>query len=213
MAAGKGRAGAREAVRQYFEQLWADGDPWTLETSAYDQGKYDREIEMLGGRRVGAVLELGCAAGSFTRRLAPLADRIVGVDVADAAIARARAATAPPHVEYRVADLMAFDPVAEGPWDLIVLSETIYYVGWQYPFFDVAWLARQLFESARPGGTLLMTNTAATHGHYLQQEWLLHAYRDLVLHAGFTLETSTRYRGAKGGDAFEALICVFSKPR
>ena len=203
----------RTAVRDYFDKLWNDGDPWDLDSSAYDQEKYSREMALLHPRRFERVLELGCAGGAFTRRLAAVADRIVAIDVAARAIERALAAgTEGGRIEYRVGDIIAFDPVEEKSWDLVVLSETIYYLGWRYSFFDVGWLAQQIFESLRPGGCLLMTNTTAMPRQYLQQEWLLKTYRDLFINVGFALDRTERYEGTKGGAPLEAVLCLFVKP-
>lgn len=38
------------------------------------------------------------------------------------------------------------------------MSETIYYLGWLYPLFDVAWMATQLYDSIAVGGRLLMAD-------------------------------------------------------
>jgi predicted TPR repeat methyltransferase len=199
-------------VREYFDALWNDGDPWDLEISDYDQEKYSREMALLAPRRFERVLELGCAGGAFTRRLAGIADHIVAIDVAARAIERALAAgTEGGRIEYRVGDVMAFDPVDEKQWDLVVLSETIYYLGWRYSFFDVGWMAQRLFESVRDGGCLLMTNTTAMPRQYLQQESLLKTYRDLFINVGFTLDRTERYQGTKGGAPLEALLCLFVK--
>jgi SAM-dependent methyltransferase len=199
-------------VRDYFDALWNNGDPWDLDRSDYDQEKYSRELALLDPRRFERVLELGCAGGAFTRRLARIADHIVAIDIAARAIERALAAgTEAGRIEYRVGDILAVDPVDEGLWDLVVLSETIYYVGWRYSFFDVGWLAQRLFESLRAGGCLLMTNTIAMPKQYLQQEWLLKTYRDLFVNVGFTLDRTERYEGTKGGTPLEALLCLFVK--
>jgi len=201
------------AVRDYFDKLWNDGDPWDLDSSDYDQEKYARELALLEPRRFERVLELGCAGGAFTRRLAAIADRIVAIDVAARAIERALAAgTEDGRIEYRVGDIIAFDPVEEKFWDLVVLSETIYYLGWRYSFFEVGWLAQQIFESVRPGGYLLMTNTMAMPRQYLQQESLLKTYRDLFINVGFTLDRTERYQGTKSGAPLEAMLCLFVKP-
>jgi SAM-dependent methyltransferase len=198
-------------AKAYFDGLWSSDDPWALDTSEYDQRKYARELEMLGNRRYPRALEIGCGAGAFTRKLAAIADRVVAIDISDAAIDRARAVGAADTVEYRVADAVHFEAVAEGPWDLIVLSETIYYVGWRNTCFEVAWMAGQLFESARPGARLLMSNTHGTPGHYLQMKSLLDTYRDLFLHSGFELERSEVYAGPKSGAQLEATLAVMIK--
>ena len=199
------------APHAFFDGLWQDGDPWRLETSAYDQGKYARELDVLGPRRFERVLEIGCGAGAFTRRLAAIAERVVAIDASAAAINRARASRPDPRIEYRVTGAVELDPLADGPWDLIVLSETIYYVGWQHSFFEVGWLARQLAASLRQGGVLLMTNTIGSDDHPLQMNSLLATYRDLFVNSGLAIETTQIYRGEKNGAPLEAVITLFRK--
>jgi SAM-dependent methyltransferase len=207
--------GRREEIKraqdETFEDRWRAGDPWDLETSVLDQQNYARQLALIADRRYGRVLEIGCAAGAFTRRLAPLADRILAVDVAPAAIERAQGEV-PANVEFRVGDVMELDPVAEGPWDLVVMSETIYYVGWLYTFFEVGWLAEELFESTRPGGRFLMANTYGNASHSLMQPWLIDTYRDLFTNVGYALEAEERLRAEKGGVEWETAVALFEKP-
>src|SRR5690349_5920560 len=149
-----------QKARAFFEGLWKHGDPWEFDSSEFENAKYQRQITMLGHQRYRNVLELGCGAGSFTRRLAKTADRVVGIDLSATAIERARqTGTENGSVEYRVANIMDFPIRDEGPWDLVVMSETIYYLGWLYSFFDVAWLVSELLAATHAGGRLLMANT------------------------------------------------------
>ncbi|MEP6911083.1 MAG: SAM-dependent methyltransferase [Actinomycetota bacterium] len=202
----------KRAQGETFESAWREGDPWDLETSALDQESYARQLALLGDRRYERALEMGCAAGAFTRRLAPLADRILAVDVAPSAIERARQ-EALANVEFRVGDVMELDPVLEGPWDLVIMSETVYYLGWLYTFFEIGWLARQLLEATRPGGRFLMANTVESDSHSsLMQPWLIDTYRDLFANVGYTLEAQEKFRSEKGGAEFETGIWLFEKP-
>jgi SAM-dependent methyltransferase len=202
----------RRAQDETFEEAWRAGDPWDLENSALDQQSYGRQLALIGDRRYERVLEIGCAAGAFTRRLAPLADRVVAVDVAPSAIERARE-DVPANVEFRVGDVMELDPVGDGPWELVVMSETIYYVGWLYTFYEVAWLAEQVFESTSAGGRFLMANTYGGASHALMQPWLIDTYRDLFTNVGYTLEAQESFRSEKGEVDWETTISLFEKPR
>ena len=149
---------ARESQR-FFEERWREGDPWEVEGSELDQASYESQAALLRDRTYGKALELGCGSGAFTRRLAEIADRTLAIDVAPSAIERARAAGLDPNaVHFTVANIMDFDLRAEGPWDLVVMSETIYYLGWLYPLFDVGWLATEIFAATREGGRFLMAN-------------------------------------------------------
>jgi SAM-dependent methyltransferase len=159
------------------------------------------------------VLELGCGAGSFTRRLGHIADSVVAIDIAPSAIERARAsAFDPAAIDFRVENIMDYELGAEGPWDLVVMSETIYYLGWLYPLFQVGWLASELFVATRTGGRFLMANTCGTEKDHLLLPWLVRTYRDLFLNVGYSLEAEEVVRGAKHSVEYEILVDLFSKP-
>ncbi len=204
-----------QKMREHYETVWQAGDAWGFETSEFEQARYAHQLEVLAGQRYERALEIGCGSGCFTRRLASIADRVVALDIAEAAIERARvqaAGAGPGTVEFRVADAMHFDPHAEGPWDLVVLSETMYCLGWLYPFFDIAWFACQLFNATRAGGRLLLTNTyGQEEKDWLLQPWLIDTYRDLFRNVGYRLENEDVFRGTKDGVAFEILLSLFHK--
>jgi hypothetical protein len=92
------------------------------------------------------------------------------------------------------------------------MSETVYYVGWLYTFFEVSWLARQLFEATRPGGRFLMANTYDGGSNWLMRTWLIDTYRDLFQNVGYTVEVEERIRSEKGGVEYETLVSLFEKP-
>ena len=98
---------------------------------------------------MGELFEIGCGAGNFTALLARQADQVTAIDVSPTAISMAkRGLTASNIVKFREADIMDEQVRDSGPWDLVVMSETIYYLGWLYPFFDVAWLASELLRDS-----------------------------------------------------------------
>ena len=151
-----------QKMREHYETVWRAGDAWNFEVSEFEQARYAHQLDFLGEQRYERALEIGCGSGCFTRRLAGIADRVVALDIAEVAIKRARmqvAGAGPGVVEFRVADAMHYDLHAEGPWDLVVVSETMYCLGWLYPFFDIAWFACKLLNATRAGGRLLLTNT------------------------------------------------------
>jgi SAM-dependent methyltransferase len=205
------RVGAR--ATRFFDDLWAQGDYWKLETSEFDQTRYARSLQLLEDRRYARTLEIGCGAGAFTSGLASVSDRIMALDVSSAAIARARERCSDSGVvEFREANIMDLAPETEGPWDLIVMSETIYYLGWLYTFFDVSWLAHRLLTATAPGGRFLMANTLGEAVGYLQRPWLICTYRDLFLNVGFQREHEEVFRGSKDGVQLEALITLLQRP-
>jgi SAM-dependent methyltransferase len=201
-------------MQRHYDAVWESGDAWSLETSEYEQRRYDFQIEMLAARRYASTLEIGCGSGGLTRRLATISDRVLALDIAAAAIERARAQTQPVAgsgaIELRVANIMDVDLAAEGSWDLVVFSETIYSVGWLYPMFDVALLASNLRAAMKPGGRLLLGNTYGGDKDWLLKPWLIDTYRDLCRNVGFTLEREETFRGIKDGVEMKVLMSLFT---
>jgi predicted TPR repeat methyltransferase len=202
-----------QKARAFFDEMWKGGDPWKLETSDFEQDKYTRQLALLEGRRFADVLEIGCGAGFFTRRLSQIADRVLGLDISANAIAQAQQTKLPSaSVEFQVANIMDYDVRRSGPWDLIVMSETICYLGWLYSFFDVAWFASELFAATREGGRLLMANTCGGVEDYLLRPWIIRTYRDLLLNVGYALDAEEIFRGQKNGAEIEVLISLLTRP-
>jgi SAM-dependent methyltransferase len=204
---------ARE-IREHYQAVWQRGDAWELESSDFEQGRYAYLLAKIGDRHYDRVLEIGCGSGCFTRLLAGIAERVVAIDIAPAAIERARTRTAeagPGRVEFRVANIMEYDPGTDEPWDLIVLSETIYSLGWRYPFFNLGLFAYQLFAATGDGGRCLLANTFGRDKDWLMRPYLIYTYRDLIRNVGFRLENEEIYRGVKDGVAMEVLISLFEK--
>lgn len=198
-----------ERARRYFEAVWQQGDHWDLE-AALDETSRARQLSVLADRRYARALEIGCGAGAFTELLATIADRLVAIDVAPSAIARARARGLDPNrVDLRVSDALDFDLTAEQPWDLIVMSETVYCLGWLYPLFDLAWFARRLHEALAPQGRLLMANTYGRERDHLLAPPLIDTYRDLFRNTGFSVEREEMVEGEKGSVAFRIAVTLF----
>jgi SAM-dependent methyltransferase len=144
----------------YFEALYAENpDPWNCETSAYEAAKYDATIAALEPPYASA-LEVGCSIGVLTERLAERCDELLAIDVAEAALARARARV--PHVTFERREIPEEWP--DGAFDLIVCSEVLYYL-------DEPALERTLDQIDRtlvPTGSLL-----AVHWRHRTQRYPL----------------------------------------
>ncbi|MCJ2063737.1 nodulation S family protein [Methylobacterium sp. J-088] len=112
----------------YFDKLYAaDLDPWQFETSDYERGKYAATLAALPRVRYARVLEVGCSIGVLTRQLAERCDALVSLDLAERALDRARARCRDlAHVDLRLAQVPNDWP--EGSFDLILLSEVVYYL-------------------------------------------------------------------------------------
>jgi SAM-dependent methyltransferase len=201
-----------EKARSFFDDIWQKGDAWQLQTSEFERAKYACQMRLLCDRRYNRVLEIGCGSGCFSRLLIASADEVIALDVSSLAIARARSLSSRlKGIDFRVANIMEYDPMAKGPWDLIVMSETIYYLGWLYSFFDVAWLAMQLFEATHDHGRLLMANSFG-RGEGLMHPSIIRTYRDLMLNVGYQLKAEEIFQGTKNECEITALVSCYCKP-
>jgi len=139
----------------YFEGIFqSDDDPWGLASSAYEDAKFARTIAVLDDRRYAHALEVGCAHGVLTARLAPLCDALLAVDISAAAIAKARKRLADiPHVAL---EKMAFPREAptSADVDLIVLSEVVYY----WSDADIALAASRIDEMLASNGRIILVH-------------------------------------------------------
>ena len=138
----------------YFEAIYAaDIDPWQFETSEYERAKYADTIAALADRRFASGFEVGCSIGVLTELLAARCDRLLAIDVADAALDRARDRCRDAgHV--RFARMQVPDEWPEGTFDLIVFSEVLYYLA---PL-DIASATAAAMRALSPGGVALLVH-------------------------------------------------------
>lgn len=201
-------------MADHYEKVWQAGDAWSLESSVFEQDRYDFLTQLLSGRRYRSVLEIGCGSGCLTRRLAGISDRVVALDISPSAIDRARAQVADAHiahVDFQCANIMDYDLATNGPWDLVVFSETIYSLGWLYSMFDVGFLIASLHEAMCLDGLLLLSNTYGADRDWLLRPWLIDTYRDLVRNIGFRLEREEIYCNVKHDVEMKVLISLFRR--
>lgn len=142
----------------YFDALYSnDPDPWKFETSDYEAGKYAATLAALPRQTYRHALEVGCSIGVLTQDLAARCNRLLAIDVAEAALASARTRTQHlPHVQFACRTFpgdIAQDTPADG-FDLIMLSEMLYYL--DAPALMRA--ARTTRQIAAPGADVLLVH-------------------------------------------------------
>ena len=137
-----------------FDDLFAnDPDPWNFETSAYEAIKRRETLAMLHSDRCPRAIEVGCANGVLTAQLADVCEKILAVDVSANALRHAARRVAPlDNVELLHAEVPREWP--EGTFDLIVLSEILYFLSAE----EVAQMARRSWDSLTEDGVCLLVN-------------------------------------------------------
>ena len=145
-------AGSRDAA--YFNRLYeANPDPWNFTGSDYERQKYDATIAALKGRRFAAGFEVGCSIGVLTARLARQCAQLLAIDIAPAALAQAeQRCAALRNIRFECRRVPEEWP--EGRFDLIVLSEVLYF----FTPADIARVAAKSCAAIAPGGIVLLVN-------------------------------------------------------
>jgi ubiquinone/menaquinone biosynthesis C-methylase UbiE len=132
-------------VRAHYESFWGDApedpEPWAWER---------RRAFLLAEARPGErVLDLGCGAGRFVAALRDVGADPVGVEIAEAALERARRNA--PGADLRLIEPDGSLPLEHASVDLVWCSEVLEHVA------DTAHTLLEARRVLRPGGRMLVT--------------------------------------------------------
>jgi SAM-dependent methyltransferase len=132
-------------VRGHYEDFWADApddpEPWEWDR---------RRALLLGEARPGErVLDLGCGAGRFVAALRDAGSEPIGVELAEAALERARRNA--PGADLRLVEPDGSLPLDHASVDLVWCSEVLEHVA------DTAHLLLEVRRVLRPSGRLVVT--------------------------------------------------------
>jgi SAM-dependent methyltransferase len=133
------------AVRDYYEELW---ERLPNDLAPPDQA-LRRRFALANLRAGDRVLDLGCGAGDFTGVFAQAGAAALGVEVAEAALHRARARH--PELPFRLAPIDGPLPLDDGSFDVVWASEVIEHVA------DTARWLSEVRRVLAPSGRLLLT--------------------------------------------------------
>lgn len=146
---------ARETLRpEYFEALYTvDPDPWKFAASPYERRKYQLTLDAMPKPRYRSALEVGCSIGVLTRSLASRCDTLVAIDAAQIPLLEARRRCADlPGVRFE--RMFVPDQWPDGAFELILLSEVVYYLSRD----DVGRLAAKVTNSLAEGGSVILVH-------------------------------------------------------
>ncbi|OSJ18543.1 nodulation methyltransferase NodS [Bradyrhizobium canariense] len=113
---------------QSLERELSNEDPWRLDDNPFERERHTQLLRLsLSNSVVSNGLEIGCAAGAFTEKLAPHCKRLTVIDVMPRAIGRAVQRTKRwSHISWAATDILQFS--AAELFDLIVVAEVLYYL-------------------------------------------------------------------------------------
>ena len=154
----------------YFDALYNDNtDPWQYQTRWYEKRKRDMCLAILPQSQYDNAIELGCGNGVFSELLAQRCQALVSIDGNHQAVQLAKERlTELPHVKVvqgvipnrlltlkdaviEAYPLLNETSTMQAPFDLIVISEILYYLSSNDIDMVIAWTQQNLAM----GGTLL----------------------------------------------------------
>lgn len=184
---------AYKTRRKMNRQFGRREDPFSYETTPYEAARLAAMDEALGAGALGPVLEVGCAEGHFTEKLSRRASRVLAVDISAVALARARKRA--PRAVFVEADLLSWEPGAEGPFDAIILGDVLYYLDRPGVGAEFEALFPRIASWLKPGRRLILA-----HG-YANDKELAHrrSFRERFESAGLRLVSETISKTDRGG--------------
>jgi len=133
----------------YFDTMWASGDdPWSHRTRWYEARKYRLTAAALPEERCHRLFEPGCGVGELTALLAERADEVVAMERSPRGVDVTRRRGLP-GVDVRLGRIP--DDWPDGRFDVVVLSELLYYL----PRAGVRAALARAGASLVPGGHVL----------------------------------------------------------
>jgi ubiquinone/menaquinone biosynthesis C-methylase UbiE len=133
-------------VRDYYEDLWREMPPGLVPPDLVRRRAFLRSALRPGDR----VLDLGCGEGSFSAwALEGGAGSVIGADIAESALSRARRAH--PELSFQRVDPDRPLPFADNRFELVWASEVIEHVA------DTALWLSEVRRVLVPGGRLALT--------------------------------------------------------
>jgi SAM-dependent methyltransferase len=170
-------------MKRYYAERAPEYDDWWFRRGRYDLGEEGNarwaaevaevEAALAALRPFGDVLELAAGTGLWTRHLAQGATRVLALDANTETLALNRARTDGP-VEYRIADLFAWEP--EERFDLCCFGFWLSHV--PEARFDDFWA--RVGRALRPGARFFLVDSAGGDPAHLWQNEREHEVRRLA---------------------------------
>ncbi len=123
----------------------------------YQRLKYDTLLSLLPAQRYRSVLDIGCGLGEFTRKIAPYADSVLGIDFSQSAITQARILSAQyDNVDFEQVDVLELGQAIDKKFDLVILADVLYYLS---PSDEkLKSICGSIEDLLMPDGVLLLVN-------------------------------------------------------
>lgn len=168
----------------HFENLYRrKKDPWDYTQSSFEREKYQKTLRAIPDG-VESVLEVGSSEGVFTELLLQKGKKVVGIDISETALKRARERLQQYHgqVELRKFNIVKDDNL-HTTFDLILASEVLYYLGDKKILLS---LEEKFFRLLNENGYLLLVHFYPSgkiiHDTFLERRRFVQIQEEITYH-------------------------------
>ncbi len=167
---------------------------WFRNNAAKFRRRWENALRLLALQHDDVLLELGCAAGEHTLRLAPLVGRAIGLDFSADAIrlARARAASEGSRAEFRQGDAADLSGFADASVDKVLALDLVEHMTDQ----ALQQMLAQAWRVLQPGGRLVIYTPSASH------------YVERMKAANFILRQLPGHIAVRRGEAYASALAA-----
>jgi len=144
--------------KKRMEETYATGSRWGRKTINPD---IEAAVALIEDRHYGRCLDIGTGEGYYAEAVAPFCDEVIGIDISEVAIERARKRLASlPNVQLQAVGIRDFD--FNQKFDLIILGDVLYYFGDKYFPEAFKGLLQQIAGVVTPDGRILISTYFST---------------------------------------------------
>ena len=151
-----------------FNLYYAAPDPWHISHARFRDKVLRRRLKRIIRNK--SVLELGCGEGHLTQAIFGKARSVVGIDISDVAIARAKSLNLP-NARFESADFLQTS--FEG-YDVIAAIECVYYLSLEERGAFLEKVAKE-----HPGKILLLSGPIVDYRRHFGHKRLMHEFTTL----------------------------------
>ncbi len=156
----------------YFDALYAvnKGDPWQYEQRWYEQRKRDITLAVLPNAQFSTAIEIGCSNGVLSEQLAARCQKLYCLDANQVAVSLAKQRLRQ-HRHVQVIQGIIPQDLPQQKFDLIVLSEVLYYLDHTSLLQVIEWLNTAL----NPNGSIVACHWLKPIQHFDMTGQAVHA--------------------------------------
>ncbi|OGR82468.1 MAG: hypothetical protein A3J74_07920 [Elusimicrobia bacterium RIFCSPHIGHO2_02_FULL_57_9] len=148
----------RGKTKSKMDRVFSRGeDPFSYSRCEYELSRLAAMEKAASQHRYGRALEIGCAEGLFTEKLAGLADAVTALDISPVALERGRRRLNGRPVQFIEGDIREWSPAGQ-TYDLIVLGDVLYYIDKPLVRASFERVFPRITSWLNPGGRLILAH-------------------------------------------------------